>query len=92
VLPLAAARCALAALRPGDKLTVDMDTATVAVVVSQPLAETGPCAGDAGVICRFPRTGTLIEITCEDLAAGARVFRYGWGTDAGTIRLAAFAG
>lgn len=81
---------ALASLAHGDKLTVDLDNTTVAVIVDM-VVTGGPRTEDASVICRFPRTGTRIEITHEDLVTRSRAYRHGWGADAGTIRLAAFA-
>jgi hypothetical protein len=77
---------ALNELHPGDKITVNMDSATVPVVVHS-VHTHGLVTHDASVICRFPATGTRIEITHGDLVTRERTFRTGWDANAaGRIR------
>lgn len=62
---------AFAGLKPGDELTVDMDSVTVQVIVASVYPGTS-------VTCRFPVSLVSIEITADDLASGQRAFRRGW--------------
>lgn len=81
---------ALAALKPGDKITVTMATTIVPVTVHSVHAG-GPDPGSASVICRFP-TGVRIEVTHSDLVTGQRTFRRGWDRrQVARIRASAFA-